>query len=143
MRRIPLTLALLLIASACVWASSADDSVDRVRERIAHRPAAASVADRLFCGRSISGGGVVTDAQIETFLDEVVEPRFPDGFTVWQARGQWRGGSEETLVLEIVHADEPSLDTAVREIAAEYRRRFRQETVLRVTTPAEIAFLSE
>lgn len=48
---------------------------------------------------SMEGGGTVSDGQVETFLTEVVEPRFPDGFTVWRARGAWQGGCEETLVL--------------------------------------------
>ena len=101
------------------------------------------VVDRLYCGLSIPGGGVVTEGEVETFLDEVVEPRFPQGFTVWRARGEWRGGTEQTLVLELVHPKEERLDAAVRDIAEEYRRRFRQEAVLRVTLPAEVHFFSE
>ncbi|HEY0156529.1 MAG TPA: DUF3574 domain-containing protein [Thermoanaerobaculia bacterium] len=94
------------------------------------------VSDRLFCGLSIPGGGAVTQSEIDAFLAEEVEPRFPDGFTVWRARGQWKGGQEETLVIEIVHARTPELDAAVRAIADAYRARFRQEAVLRVTSPA-------
>lgn len=94
------------------------------------------VSNRLFCGLSIPGGGTVTEAELDAFVDEVVTPRFPDGFTVWRAQGQWKGGDEEVMVLEFIHRDSPDADRAVREIAAEYRRRFRQEAVLRVTTPA-------
>jgi hypothetical protein len=96
----------------------------------------AFVSDRLFCGLSVPSGGTVSEAEVETFLHEVVEPRFPDGFTVWRARGQWHGGSEETLVIEIVHARTPALDEAVHQIAEAYRARFKQEAVLRVTSPA-------
>ena len=90
---------------------------------------------------SIEGGGTVSDAEVETFLTEVVEPRFPDGFTVWRARGAWQGGREETLVLEIVHRNEPRLNRLALEIADEYRKRFRQQSVLRVTSPATMEFI--
>lgn len=101
----------------------------------------ATISDRLFCGMSIPDGGVVTDAEVETFLAEVVEPRFPDGFTVWRARGAWQGGREETLVIEIVHRNDPDKDRRMREIASIYRERFRQESVLRVTTAATMQFV--
>ncbi len=143
MRRLPLLLALFVTVSACLGATSVDDSVTQVRDRIVSRTGMNAVSDRLFCGMSIANGGVVTDAQVETFLSEVVEPRFPDGFTVWRARGRWRGGSEETLVLEIVHLDDPRYDAAVREIGEEYRRRFLQQSVLRVQTPARMDFIEE
>lgn len=99
------------------------------------------IADRLFCGRSIPGGGEVTDADVTKFLDEVVQPRFPQGFTVWTAEGRWHGGSEKTLVLEVTHPFEARDDRLMREIAEEYRRRFRQEAVLRVMTPARMELI--
>lgn len=105
-----------------------------------------TVADRLYFGRSIpDGGGTVSDSAWAVFLREVVTPRFPDGLTVYRAEGQWRedGGRilrEETFVLEIVHPAGPSADADFHEIAAEYRRRFRQQSVMRVTTPARQRF---
>jgi hypothetical protein len=94
------------------------------------------VSDRLFCGLSIPGGGAVTQSDLDAFITEEVEPRFPGGFTVWRARGHWKGGNEETLVIEILHPPDPRLERAVQEIADAYRTRFRQEAVLRVTSPA-------
>lgn len=108
---------------------------------VAPRVEPAVLSDRLFCGLSIPGGGTVTQTDLDTFLDEVVEPRFPNGFTVWRARGQWRGGSEEVMVLEIVHPISARDDDAVAEIADEYRRRFRQEAVLRVMMPARMELI--
>jgi hypothetical protein len=95
----------------------------------------AFVSDRLFCGLSIPGGGAVSQADFDAFVAEVVEPRFPDGFTVWRARGQWKGGSEDAMVIEVVHPRAPQHDRALQEIADTYRTRFRQEAVLRVTSP--------
>ena len=99
------------------------------------------VSDRLFCGRSIPGGGEVSDADVDAFLEEVVTPRFPEGFTSWTAVGNWRGEEEKTLVLEFLHPYGRSFDDKVREIAEEYRRRFRQQAVLRVTGPARMELI--
>jgi len=91
----------------------------------------------------ISGGGTVTQADIDTFIVEVVEPRFPQGFTMWRAQGRWRGGSEETMVIEIIHPLDARLSDAVEEIAEEYRRRFKQEAVMRVMMPARMEMETE
>ena len=99
------------------------------------------VSDRLYCGLSIPGGGEVTDADVEKFVDEVVTPRFPEGFTMWTATGSWKGEEEKTLVLEFLHPYGRRFDDNVREIADEYRRRFRQEAVMRVTAPALMEFV--
>jgi hypothetical protein len=105
------------------------------------------VADRLFCGRSIPGGGFVTDVEWATFLAEVVTPRFPDGLTVWRAEGQWRDASgivhEPVMVIEVLHHGQPEARDAVDAIAREYRQRFRQETVMRVTVRARAVFITE
>ena len=47
-------------------------------------------------------------------LGSQVTPRFPAGFSVWDARGQWRGADdtieeEKSKVLAVFHpADDPS-----------------------------------
>ena len=125
MRRTVLTLALLL--SACASAPP--------------RYAVQGVADRLFCGLSIPGGGEVTEAEIDTFVAEVVTPRFPEGFTMWTATGSWKGKEEKTLVLEFLHPYGVRFDENVRAVAEEYRRRFRQDAVMRVTQPAIVEFV--
>jgi hypothetical protein len=107
-----------------------------------HRVGVQGVSDRLFCGRSIPGGGEVTDADVDRFLDEVVTPRFP-GFTSWTATGSWHGAEEKTLVLEFIHPYGREFDEKVREIAEEYRRRFRQEAVMRVSEPAFMEFIEQ
>lgn len=99
------------------------------------------VSDRLFLGRDIPGGGTVSDADWASFLEEVVTPRFPQGLTVWHADGQWldeagRTVREAVLVVEVLHPPGSEHDRAVSEIAEEYRRRYRQEAVLRVTVEA-------
>jgi hypothetical protein len=106
----------------------------------------AAVSDRLFFGRSIPGGGEVTDAQWNSFVTEVVLPRFPGGFTVWRGSGHWKGDdggavSEETEVLEVVHAADPAADAKLDEIARIYRQSFHQDAVMRVRSPAELTLI--
>ena len=103
----------------------------------------AVLSERLFCGLSIPGGGTVSQEELDAFIVEVVEPRFPQGFTMWRAQGRWRGGSEETVVLEILHPLNERLARAVGEIADEYKRRFKQEAVLRVMMPARMELVTE
>ena len=102
-----------------------------------------TVADRLFFGRNIPGGGTVSDSAFAAFVDEVVTPRFPDGLTIYRADGQWRGESgrverEQSIVIEVVHPAGPAADAELREIAEEYKHRFRQEAVLCVTAPVRM-----
>ena len=108
----------------------------------------AVLADRLFCGLSVPGGGEVTEAEWRTFVEEEVTPRFPDGFTIWRAEGQWRHADgtlarEAVLVIEIFHRHDLRADEEINEIAEAYKTRFRQESVLRVTMPARMEFVNE
>jgi hypothetical protein len=47
---------------------------------------------------------------------------------------------EESFLLELTHPAESSADAAVREIMREYRRRFKQEAVLRIQTRVQMEF---
>ncbi|MGN6393686.1 MAG: DUF3574 domain-containing protein [Gemmatimonadales bacterium] len=99
------------------------------------------VRDVVYFGRNRPDGGTVSDADWQAFLDQVVTPRFPAGFSVVEATGQWRGRSgvvehERTEVLTVLHAGNETDRRAVAELAAEYKRRFHQEAVLRERTPA-------
>jgi hypothetical protein len=106
------------------------------------------IEDRLYFGRDIPGGGRVSDEEWSTFLREVVTPRFPDGLTIVRAEGQWRDGqgriiTEPSTVVELMHPASAQADAAVEAIAAEYKRRFRQEAVMRVRVPADVRFFEE
>ena len=99
------------------------------------------VNDLIFFGTEIPGGGAVSDAEWTVFLRDVVTPRFPAGLTTWRAAGQWRSedGSltrEDSHVLNLVHAGDAQTESAIRALIAEYKKRYRQEAVLRVRSPA-------
>lgn len=104
------------------------------------------VTERLYFGRNIADTLGVTDSLWAVFLREVVMARLPSGFTFWAAEGEWRAPNgqssrEPTFVLEVVHpAPSATTDSAIVAIIAEYRRRYSQQSVLRVRTPGRASF---
>lgn len=97
--------------------------------------------DRMLFGMN-SPDGPVDEARWQSFLADTVTPRFPDGLTVYRAQGQWRGASgqverEDSRAVEILHADDAQGRQRIAEIAAEYKRRFKQEAVLVISTRAQ------
>jgi hypothetical protein len=80
------------------------------------------------------------------FLDAEVTPRFPDGLSVVDVYGQWQGKgqpSPERLRSKLLLIDYP--DTAanrdkVEAIRAAWKKRTGDQSVLRVTQPAEVSF---
>ena len=96
----------------------------------------AMVRDVVYFGRNRPDGGTVSDADWRRFLDEVVTPRFPYGLTVVDATGRWRGQSgvveeERSEIVTVFHAGDAASRQAIADVAGEYKRRFRQEAVLR------------
>ncbi len=98
------------------------------------------VADLLF-GRSH-----VSEANWARFLAAEVTPRFPDGFTVFDARGQWRApGSdrisrERSKVLTIAMPPDAANDKRLAEIIEAYKLRFKQQSVGLIVRPACVSF---
>lgn len=93
----------------------------------------------LFFGRSIPGGGMVSDEEWEKFLAEVVTPRFPDGFTIVKATGQYREKNgkidkepSEVLIFLYPASRRTSSRRKIEEIRRAYVKTFRQESVLRL-----------
>ena len=103
------------------------------------------VADLLF-GRAIGGRIGVSDAQWARFLDREITPRFPDGLTVFDARGQWRDPDRNRIVREpskvvtIVLPGRSDDAQRLNEIAEAYKKRFGQQAVGMVLRPACVSF---
>jgi hypothetical protein len=101
------------------------------------------VVDRLLFGRSVPGGGEVTDSAWSAFEQEVVTPAFPAGFSVFHGRGQWRDvngvvAREGLVTLEVAHPPDARVDSLLAVIASTYRRRFGQEAVLHLRHTARM-----
>jgi hypothetical protein len=98
------------------------------------------VADLLF-GRSH-----VSEANWARFLATEVTPRFPDGFTVIDAKGQWRepGGEkisrERSKLLMIAMPPSADNDERLQKIIEAYKTRFKQQSVGLIMRPACVSF---
>jgi hypothetical protein len=102
------------------------------------------ISDTLYFGMGTPQGPVTPD-EWDVFLGSVVTPRFPEGLTVWDAKGQWKGksgviGKEKTKVLQLIHPDSPEADRAIQEIIDAYKKQFDQESVMKVRAPADVSF---
>ncbi|HLQ58654.1 MAG TPA: DUF3574 domain-containing protein [Gemmatimonadales bacterium] len=128
-----LTLAALLAATACAPAIQSSGLQPVVTER-------------LYFGRNVAQTLGVTDSAWAVFVTDVVSAQLPNGFTFWAATGEWRGADgqsthEPSFVLEVVHpARSAAAEAAIAAIIAEYKRRFRQESVLRVVTNGRASY---
>jgi Protein of unknown function (DUF3574) len=99
---------------------------------------------RLFFGLE-GPRGSVAEAEWDTFLRDVVVPRFPSGLTVTYAKGHWQAAGEPlqreaSRVLEIVYDETPHHDRRIEEIAATYKATFQQESVMVIRMPASVCF---
>ena len=103
------------------------------------------VRDTLYFGRSIPGGGEVDADAWRHFETDVLLRAFPRGYTELDASGRWRGADGATIgeasrIVIIVHADDSTSETTVRDVVARYRAMFRQESVLRERGAACVSF---
>jgi len=101
---------------------------------------------KMYFGQSMPGGQTVQPRAWSRFLSGAVTPRFPDGFTVYDAQGQWidpkmpKPSQERTKVVEIAVPDSLAARTAITDIARRYRESFHQQSVGIVTTTSCAAF---
>ena len=101
------------------------------------------VAELIF-GRNIGDRLGVGEGEFRRFVDEEVTPRFPDGFTVLDGRGQWRDGGaivrEPSKVLVVALSDEARDRAQLTAIAEAYKVRFQQQSVLTMVRSACLSF---
>jgi hypothetical protein len=88
----------------------------------------------------------VSEARWRQFLADEITPRFPDGLTVYDARGQWRapGGRqvtrERSKVVMIAMPPAADNDARLQQIVEAYKTRFHQRSVGLIVHPACVAF---
>jgi hypothetical protein len=101
---------------------------------------------QLFFGQNIEHRGKVSAQAWRAFLADTVTPRFPEGFTVYDAYGQWINprahaiSRDPTKVLIVAVPDSSSVRARIGEISAIYRTRFNQQSVGIITSTACAAF---
>jgi hypothetical protein len=93
----------------------------------------------LYFGRDKNDGTEVSDEDWSKFLDEFVTPRFPDGLTVLDGNGQYRlvNGTivkEKSKVLILLYPPKTRTVNSrkIDQIRNEYKKRFKQESVMRI-----------
>ncbi len=136
----PALLLLLFLLAGCV---SVDTRVTAL-EACPSGLQAKTTAD-LYFGRNIGAAPGVSDADWARFVDEEITPRFPNGLSVSDIAGQWRGAdgaivrepSKGVMIVLSGEADEDARLDAVRDA---YRARFRQESVMLVQRQACVGF---
>lgn len=139
---------LIVSLSASSYSSPTDKSFESTKI-VFETTAEKFIRTELYFGRNIPTGGTVSESDWQKFVDEVVTPRFPDGLTVLDADGQWRGkdGSiarEESKVIVLLYPrkQRKAMNAKIEEIRSEYKKRFAQEAVMRidVTKSVEVTF---
>ena len=103
------------------------------------------VAQLLF-GRNVEDQVRVSEAEWADFVAREVSPRFPDGFTVIDATGQWRDARRGSILHEgskLIEIALPGGDddrAKIEAIAEAYKRRFAQQSVGLIINQACVRF---
>jgi Protein of unknown function (DUF3574) len=103
------------------------------------------VAQLLF-GRNVEDRARVSEADFNGFVAREVSPRFPEGFTVIDAAGQWRDKRRGTIVHEAAKVIEIVLPAGednrpkIEAIVEAYKLQFQQQSVGLIVAPACVRF---
>lgn len=100
---------------------------------------------QLFFGQNIGGKPGVSNADFRKFVDEELTPRFPNGLTVMEGGGQWKGEENKLIreaakVIVLVLPNGPEANRKLEDVRKAYKAGFHQESVLLVTQPACVGF---
>jgi hypothetical protein len=91
-------------------------------------------------------GQGISEAEWQEFLDKQVTPRFPEGLSVLNVLGQWQGKHESaperlrTKMLIIDYPDTQHNREKIEAIRAAWKQKTGDQSVMRVTEPADISF---
>ena len=99
----------------------------------------------LYFGRDIGQDVGVSEEDWRGFLQTEVSTRFPDGLSVSDVFGQWRGPTgafvrEPSKAVLLVLAGAHDENAKLRAIRDAYKRRFHQDSVLLIERTACVSF---
>ncbi len=121
--------------------ASAQNNTDR-QKRFEASP---FIRTELYFGRNKPDGAEVSRKEFDEFLSGFVTERFPDGLTVLKGRGQFLNSKgeierERSVVLILLYPLNARNEKSVKieEIREEYKKRFLQQSVLRVDDPLPV-----
>lgn len=137
----PAAFAQDLVAVKAAPQSSAQDNAGR-QKRFEASP---FIRTELYFGRNKPDGAEVSRKDFDEFLSGFVTERFPDGLTVLKGRGQFLDSDgeverERSVVLILLYPVSARNEKSVKieEIREEYKKRFLQQSVLRVDDPLPV-----
>jgi hypothetical protein len=103
------------------------------------------IRTELYFGRNKPDGAEVSRKDFDEFLSGFVTERFPEGLTVLTGRGQFLDSDgeverERSVVLILLYPVSARNEKSVKidEIRDEYKKRFLQQSVLRVDDPLPV-----
>ncbi|MGL4602885.1 MAG: DUF3574 domain-containing protein [Iodobacter sp.] len=99
----------------------------------------------LYFGLNRPAGPVITAVEWQTFVDQQVTPRFKDGLSVFDAKGQWLGNDgklarENSKALMLIHSPDTASEQNIEALRTRYKQQFSQDSVMRVDAPVCVAF---
>ena len=100
----------------------------------------------LYFGRNIGEVVGVTEEAWSKFLDEEITPRFPDGLSVTDIKGQWKDTAsgrivrEPGKVLSLIVEPDAAVLAKLAEVIALYKARHQQQSVMMTQRPVCAAF---
>jgi Protein of unknown function (DUF3574). len=99
----------------------------------------------LYFGLNRPAGEAITATEWQRFVDGDVTPRFRDGLTVFDARGQWLGNDgkvarEASKALMLIHGKDARSNSDIEALRGIYKSRFAQESVMRVDQKVCVQF---
>lgn len=102
-------------------------------------PISGQIQTELFFGLSKPDGTIVTEDEWNRFVDDYISPKFNEGFTVVDARGQWTDVDnkimkEKTKLVIVVYKHSREMDASISFVINNYKRLFQQGSVLKVTS---------
>ncbi|WP_029685033.1 DUF3574 domain-containing protein [Tatumella saanichensis] len=99
----------------------------------------------LWFGLSRKHASLISATDWQTFINKDVTPRFKDGLSVYDAKGQWMGDDgrlarENSKALMLIHPADNESDQKIEQLRQIYKQRFQQDSVMRVDNKVCVDF---
>ena len=140
-------LACVLLAVGCETApmSSSPIQTGTITPAMSDGAGRTMVRTEIFFGLAREGGTPVGELEWQDFIDKAVSVWFPNGFTVIDANGRWRGSNGKTVterskVLVIFHDGSDANVRKFDELRRLYTQRFGMQSVIRASSNVWVAF---
>lgn len=99
----------------------------------------------LFFGLNRPSGPVISAQEWQRFVDQQVTPRFKEGLSVFDAKGQWLGNDgklarENSKALMLIHPAGKDTEANIEALRTLYKQQFAQDSVMREDAQVCVAF---